>query len=85
MNNDELDIAVFYYFLSNGLPHSLFSQCAPVILASRWTPAAQPRATATAGPITAERRVTSVLPVTTATRAAHVSRRASAMPQIPAG
>ena len=53
----------------------MFSQCAPVILAPHWTPAAPRRVTATAGPITAARHVTSVLLVNTVTPAAHVSPR----------
>lgn len=60
-------------YIDSFLPHFLFSQCAPVILAPHWTPAALRQVTATAGPITAGRRVTSVLLVTMVTQAAHVS------------
>ncbi len=55
------------------MSHFLFSQCAAVILALHWTPAALHQVTATASPITAERHVTSVLLVTMVTQAAHVS------------
>lgn len=66
------------------MSHLSFSQRAPVIPAPHWTPAALPRVTATAGPITAERRVTSVLLVTMVTQAARVRRRTIILPQIPA-
>lgn len=55
--------------------HLLFSQCARVILAPRWTPAAPRRVTATASPTTAACHVTSALRVTILTQAARVSQQ----------
>lgn len=52
----------------------LCGQCAPVILAPHWTPAALHQVTATVDPITVEQHVTSVPLVTMVTQAAHVSR-----------
>lgn len=62
------------------MSHFVLPQCAPVTLAPRWTPAALRPVTATASPITAARHVTSVLPVTMVTRAAHVSHWALMAP-----